>query len=107
MPEWTPQKAANRLVKVTEQFAAIHGLDRFPIDVPTLALETAHIFNWDDPISEVRCEPIKGFEGALLPGEGRKEWMLLYSDAVQSPGRVRFTQAHELGHYILHRLLRY
>ena len=105
-PDWTPQKAANRLVRVTEQFAAIHGLDRFPIDVPTLALETARIFNWDDPISEVRCEPIKGFEGALLPGEGRKEWMLLYSDAVLSPGRIRFTQAHELGHYILHRLLR-
>lgn len=106
MPEWTPQRAANRLVKVTEQFAAIHGLNRFPVDVPTLALETAHIFGWSDPISEVRRESIKGFEGALLPGDGRKEWMLLYSDTVLSPGRIRFTQAHELGHYILHRALR-
>lgn len=104
--DWTPQRAANRLVKVTEQFATVHGLDRFPVDVPTLALETAHIFGWNDPISEVRQEKIKGFEGALLPGDRKKEWMLLYSDLVLSPGRIRFTQAHELGHYILHRLLR-
>jgi len=32
--------------------------------------------------------------------------MLLYNAAVRSPGRVRFTQAHELGHYILHRMHR-
>jgi uncharacterized protein DUF955 len=49
---------------------------------------------------------IRGFEGALMPDEGRKRWLLLYSGAVTSPGRVRFTQAHELGHYILHRTLR-
>lgn len=105
-PVWTPQRAANRLVKVVDTFAQVHGLNRFPIDVPTLALEAARIFGWSDPISEVRSAPIKGFEGALLPGQDRKEWLLLYSDAVLSPGRIRFTQAHELGHYILHRLLR-
>ena len=105
-PQWTPQRAANRLVKVTEQFASAHGFNRFPVDVPTLAMETARIFGWNDPISEVRQESIKGFEGALLPGDGRKKWMLLYSDVVKSAGRIRFTQAHELGHYILHRLLR-
>lgn len=103
---WTPQRAANRLVRVVEAVSLAHGIDRFPVDVPQLALECAHIFNWPDPITTIQAAAIKGFDGALFPGEGRKEWLLLYNDAVTSPGRVRFTQAHELGHYILHRMKR-
>lgn len=103
---WTPPRAATRLVRVTEAFAIAHGVDRFPVDVPTLALEAANIFGWSDPISQVTAADIKGFEGALLPDEDRKRWLLLYNETVTSPGRIRFTQAHELGHYILHRLVR-
>jgi len=103
---WTPPRAANRLVRVTEAFALAHGVDRFPVDVPMLALEAARIFGWSDPIAQVQSADIRGFEGALLPDEGKKRWLLLYSEAVTSPGRIRFTQAHELGHYILHRLLK-
>ena len=43
---WTPQRAANRLVKVVEAVSMAHGIDRFPVDVPQLALESARIFNW-------------------------------------------------------------
>ncbi len=100
---WTPPRAANRLVKLAEVFSAAHGVDRFPVEIPPLAMEAAHIFGWADPITQVQAANIKGFDGALFPGEGRKEWLLLYNEAVSSPGRVRFTQAHELGHYILHR----
>ncbi|MFH1872629.1 MAG: ImmA/IrrE family metallo-endopeptidase [Pseudomonadota bacterium] len=100
---WTPQRAANRLVKLVETFSAAHGEDRFPVDVAPLALETARIFDWSDPITQVKSANIKGFDGALLPSDGKKEWLLLYSSTVSSPGRIRFTQAHELGHYILHR----
>ncbi len=103
---WTPQRAANRLAKLAEVFSAAHDVDRFPVDVPSLALETARIFGWTDPITQVQAANIKGFDGALFPGDGRKEWLLLYNETVSSSGRVRFTQAHELGHYILHRLLR-
>lgn len=103
---WTPQRAANRLVKLAEVFSAAHGVGRFPVDVPSLALEAARIFGWSDPISHVQAANIKGFDGALFPGDGRKEWLLLYNEAVSSTGRVRFTQAHELGHYILHRQVR-
>jgi hypothetical protein len=103
---WTPQRAANRLAKLTELVSLAHGVDRFPVDVPSLAMETAHIFGWTDPITQVQAANIKGFEGALFPSDSRKDWLLLYNEAVSSPGRVRFTQAHELGHYILHRRLR-
>lgn len=87
-------------------FSAAHGVDRFPVDVPSLALETARIFGWSDPITQVQAANIKGFDGALFPGDRREEWLLLYNETVSSPGRVRFTQAHELGHYILHRQAR-
>ena len=103
---WTPQRAATRLVKLAEVFSAAHGVDRFPVEVPPLAFEAARIFGWSDPITQVQAANIKGFDGALFPGDEKKEWLLLYNDAVASPGRVRFTQAHELGHYILHRRLR-
>lgn len=103
---WTPQRAANRLVRLTETFSLIHGVDRFPVEVTPLALDAARIFGWSDPITQVQSADIKGFDGALFPGEEKKEWLLLYNSAISSSGRVRFTQAHELGHYILHRQMR-
>ena len=103
---WTPQRAANPLVKLAEVFSAAHGVDRFPVEVPPLAFEAARIFGWSDPITQVQAANIKSFDGALFPDDGRKEWLLLYNEAVLSPGRIRFTQAHELGHYILHRQVR-
>lgn len=103
---WTPQKAANRLSKIVETVGRAHGGNRFPVDVPMLALEAANIFGWSDPITEVTPVDIKSFDGALFPDDGRKKWMLLFNSAMSSPGRIRFTQAHELGHYILHRQMR-
>lgn len=103
---WTPERAANRLARVVEAFCSAHGAERFPIDVRPLALDAANIFGWSDPISEVKAANIQRFEGALLPNEDKKKWLLLYNDQLTSAGRVRFTQAHELAHYILHRLTR-
>ncbi len=110
MPErevWTPQKAAIRLTKVCDLFSEVHGGARFPVDVSELALGTAEIFKWPDPIVKVESIDIKGFDGALFANNVRDRWMLLYNNGLTSPGRIRFTQAHELGHYILHRLKRY
>lgn len=102
---WTPQKAANRLSKIMEVFGSVHG-GRFPVDVPMLAMEAANIFGWSDPITEVTPVDIKSFDGALFPDDERKKWVLLFNSALASTGRIRFTQAHELGHYILHRQAR-
>lgn len=103
---WTPQRAATRLVRIAETFSAAHRQPVYPINVEQLALEAAGIFGWSDPITEVHSAPIKSFEGALFPDDDRKRWLLLYNESLTSRGRVRFTQAHELGHYILHRTQR-
>ncbi len=76
------------------------------MDVSELALESATIFGWSDPITEIEAADIKGFEGALFPDEERTRWLLLYNNMLSSAGRIRFTQAHELGHYIIHRTSR-
>ncbi len=36
------------------------------------------------------------------PG-GNGEWGIIYNDSITSPGRINFTLAHELGHYLMHR----
>jgi hypothetical protein len=101
---WTAPKTANRLNKIVEAFCVAHGGDRFPVDVVHLALEAASLFGWGDPITAVQGADIPGFDGCLSPNDDRSKWLLLYNDQLSSPGRIRFTQAHELGHYILHRL---
>jgi len=106
MDIWTPPKAANKIVKVVETVCSIHGIDRFPLNVPRVALEAAKIFGWSDPITKIQAADIKGFEGALFSNDNRTEWLLLYNDNITSAGRIRFTQAHELGHYVLHRASR-
>lgn len=102
--ELTPARAAYRLTHVLNTFADAHDLVRFPVDVAELAKGAAEVFHWTDAITEVKAAALAHFEGALAPGEGRRNWMLLYNDRLTSQGRIRFTQAHELGHYILHRM---
>jgi len=102
----SPAKAANHLNKIVDVYHGVHGGDRYPIDVDRLALGTAEIFNWLDPITEVTQANIKNFEGMLASNEHQSKWMIAYNSMLPSLGRIRFTKAHELGHYILHRKLR-
>jgi IrrE N-terminal-like domain len=101
--QWTAPKAAHRLTHILDTYAAAGGVARFPVNVVELALGCAQLFHWSDPISSVEAANIPGFEGALFPSDERKRWLLLYNSSIRSPGRIRFTQAHELAHYILHR----
>lgn len=75
------------------------GRDRFPMDIECIALDISA--KQPDPILKVASIDLEEFEGGLFKRE--KGWILLYSDQIQSPGRIRFTIAHEFGHYLLHR----
>jgi hypothetical protein len=78
--------------------------DAFPVDIGRVALECSPQWFPADPVSRVTGDDLPGFDGALIrdPG-GRRGWMILYDWRVTSPGRQRFTVAHEFGHYLLHR----
>ncbi|TKR30269.1 ImmA/IrrE family metallo-endopeptidase [Luteimonas gilva] len=101
--ELTPSKAAYKFTHVLDLFSQVHGTARFPIDIVALAMDAANQFGWKDPITQVEAANIQKFEGALFANDERSKWCLLYNSAMKSPGRIRFTQAHELGHYVLHR----
>lgn len=73
----------------------------FPIDVRLIALE--YTTRFPDPISKIKGHDVAGIEGMLVKRELKGDWVILYDETVEVPGRLNFTLAHELGHYLLHR----
>lgn len=95
-----PMAEANRL---SSMLNLVLGEERFPVKVDEVALEYSRQCCPDDPIDKVMGEPLEGFEGMLTANRARSKWLVLYNNAMPSMGRQRFTIAHELGHYLLHR----
>lgn len=80
------------------------GSERFPIDVKNVAIEYSKALYPDDRITDVIGDSLPGFEGGLQKAQdGRSGWGIFYNSDIQSPGRINFTLAHELGHYLMHR----
>ncbi|WP_079218464.1 ImmA/IrrE family metallo-endopeptidase [Herbaspirillum robiniae] len=80
----------------------------FPVDVKLLALDyTSKKFS--DPIGEIidhAPHGLDGIDGMLVRRKKRGDWCISYDGNITIPGRVNFTLAHELGHYLLHRTSR-
>jgi hypothetical protein len=96
----TPMRWANRL---TQMLDAVRGPDRYPVDVEGLILEYSRVISPNDPVLQIVSQPLRGFEGALLPVREEPRGWLVVSNSTASPGRRRFTVAHEVAHYLLHR----
>jgi Zn-dependent peptidase ImmA (M78 family) len=91
---------ANRINAMLRQ---VLGDDRFPLDVEELALEYSKQCFPNSPITKIKGDDLPGFEGMLTANPIKTKWMIVYNSGVTSTGRIRFTLAHELGHYLLHR----
>ncbi len=82
------------------------NIPRFPVDVRAFAIEYSKNVYSSDPIDSIQgAEFSKSFEGALVPDESRSKWTIIYNVNTRHDGRLNFTLAHELGHYLLHRQL--
>lgn len=103
----TPEGWAIHLSKLVTLFHTAHGLDQFPIKVAPLAKEFSQQVFPDAPITMVEGLDLSSkFDGMLTPSpHGNGEWGIVYNNAITSKGRINFTLAHELGHYLLHRQL--
>ena len=101
----TPEGWAIHLTKLVKLVHEAHGLDRFPINVAGIATDYSRQVYPGDPITMVKgLSMSKKFEGMLMPHpDGNGEWGIIYNDSIASIGRINFTLAHELGHYLLHR----
>ena len=95
-----PQREANDITVVLR--AA--GVDRFPVNVRTVAAEISKAKYPEEPVTVIKGDKLPGFEGALSPAPvGKKGWGIFYNNAMSSRGRINFTLGHEFGHYVLHR----
>lgn len=81
------------------------GPDRFPVKIEELALEYSMQCFPDSPVAKIVGEDLPGFDGLLRSNKDQSKWLIVYNSSVPSPGRKRFTLAHEFGHYLLHRQL--
>jgi hypothetical protein len=75
----------------------------FPVDVKVLALEVT-TQRFEDPIGSVVPHGVPGIDGMLSLRAKKDYWVISYDETVSIPGRVNFTLAHELGHYLCHRM---
>jgi len=99
----TPQKWAFQLTHILNAYANEH--ERFPVDVKAVAKDFSHHKYPDDPITKVKGASLPQFDGGLFKAPAGKEgWGIIYNNSMQSKGRINYTLAHELGHYLLHRL---
>jgi hypothetical protein len=75
----------------------------FPVEPIKIATEYTRGRFGAACIGEVVPCPRELVEGMLTRRKQNLHWTLLYAEYPELPGRQRFTIAHELGHYLLHR----
>lgn len=98
-----PSRAQKEAESASRALDNLLGEDRFPVDVEAVATSLSKAKSRTQQITRVMGADLPGFEGALLrSGEGSRDWTLLYNNRERNEGRVRFTLAHELGHFVLH-----
>src|ERR1051325_5219330 len=91
-------------IDLTHLLNTVFGPDHFPINIRELAHEYSRKRFPDDPITLVVGDNLPGFDGALIRApRGKEGWGIFYNDNIASVGRINFTLAHELGHYLIHR----
>lgn len=98
-----PLASANRLTRILDMTSQAFNSNRFPVDVDKVIFEAGNIFNFDEPVTNIAPASVDNFEGMLFKNGNNKNWTILYNPNLKSKGRVNFTKAHELGHYILHK----
>jgi hypothetical protein len=92
-------------IELSKLLNCVLGPDHFPINVIQVAREYSAQRFPSDPISLVKGESLRNFDGALYRAPaGKIGWGIFYNTAIRSPGRINFTLAHEFGHYLLHRV---
>jgi hypothetical protein len=74
----------------------------YPVDARAIALEVTKQ-RFSDPIALVKPHGVAGIDGMLSKRQSKGDWCISYDEHVSVPGRINFTIAHELGHYLLHR----
>lgn len=73
----------------------------FPVDVRQIAFELSS--KQPDPIVKIEGLDLGGAEGFLARNGSSNRWGVAYSTHIREDGKIKFTIAHEFGHYLCHR----
>lgn len=97
--DWKPTRWAVELTKLLD---VSRPADRFRFDIADLTMQVSRHYGPKDPITSIADEELSGCEGVLFPAADRSAWGIMYAKGTSEPRR-RFTIAHELGHWLMHR----
>ena len=93
-----PIKHANNLTKFWQEF----GPNTYPINIDQL-IEGAIQSSGYSASLETVMKPLESIEGCLLRVANSDRWNILINENIRNKRRLRFTHAHELGHFMCHR----
>ena len=93
-----PTKEAIRLTKLWQK----HGSNTYPIDIHALIDGALHNSDFQGEIVTKKGH-FDSFEGCLLKTKNTGKWTILLNESTKNKRRLRFTYAHELGHFMCHR----
>lgn len=93
-----PMREAIRLTKLWQE----HGPNTYPLDIDKLIEGAIQTSDFCGSLKTIR-EKFESFEGCLIRVSGEDSWNILLNEAVSNERRLRFTHAHELGHFMCHR----
>ena len=93
-------KEAIRLTKFWQD----HGPNTYPLDIQQLidgALDSSGFCGE----LKTKTKDFDSFEGCLVRTKKTEKWTILLNGQTENKRRLRFTYAHELGHFMCHRNL--
>ncbi|RED16718.1 ImmA/IrrE family metallo-endopeptidase [Parasphingopyxis lamellibrachiae] len=93
-----PIKHANRLTRFWQDY----GPNTYPLDIDLL-IEGAIQSSGYNACLETKRGSFDSFEGCLLRVAKTDRWNILINENITNQRRLRFTHAHELGHFMCHR----
>lgn len=96
------EKAAYALLQINNVDALPINLKKISKIFPNLKIKT---YSWFAKTRKMSLEEVKDFansnEGCCYYKKSTKSYLILYNDTIENKGRIRWTIAHELGHFIL------
>ncbi|MFW5437082.1 ImmA/IrrE family metallo-endopeptidase [Paenibacillus apiarius] len=99
----------NKAEKAAYQLLSDNGVKELPVKIKRLAKKYPHLkiksYTWFGQKNGMTIEEVCRFaesnEGCCYYRKFDHQYLILYNDTVQNIGRIRWTIAHELGHFIL------
>lgn len=95
------QAAAYDLVQNSNQAKLPISIKKLIRSLPNLHLQKYSVFAKKNKISVEEVYHFTNSEEGCLWMRSDGTYLVLYNDTIDNSGRVRFTLAHELGHYVL------